>query len=167
MFSFLRCGTRPYVGKVAGRFGGKKTHHRVSCTTTGKVTKRIKSPYRGYSYKQYIYYPVHSHLSLIGQFNTPAARKGVYCEIGTRKKKKRRREKVFEPACGDQEELGLIHSYSLYLSCLTPTLLYLVRGGGNRQVRCRTITGNFFFLPTTTIMKEGKIEIRIQYISGQ
>ena len=26
VFSFLRCGTRPYVGKVAGRLRGKKTH---------------------------------------------------------------------------------------------------------------------------------------------
>lgn len=63
---------------------------------------------------------------------------------------------MFEPACGDQEELGLIHSYSLYLSCLTPTLLYLVRGGGNRQVRCRTITGNLFFPPNNNNNERGK-----------
>lgn len=81
VFSFLRCGTRPYVGKVAGRFGGKKTHHQVSHTATGKIKyKTNKKPLSRLhtANKQYIYYPVHSHLSLIGQFNTPAARQGKF-----------------------------------------------------------------------------------------
>lgn len=76
---FTMWNTAVCVGKVAGRLGGKKTHHQVSHTTTGKIKyKTNKKPLSRLhtANKQYIYYPVHSHLSLIGQFNTPAARQG-------------------------------------------------------------------------------------------
>jgi hypothetical protein len=79
---FTMWNTAVCVGKVAGRLGGgEKTHHQVSHTTTGKIKyKTNKKPLSRLhtANKQYIYYPVHSHLSLIGQFNTPAARQGGF-----------------------------------------------------------------------------------------